>query len=809
MSALWHDLRLAARLLVRRPALTAIVVLSLGLAIGANTSIFSLVSTVLLSPLPYPEAQELVGVYRIDPDVTGPNPSAAGLGGLWAVPYEVHRDWIEMSPVFAAAGGYAPAGLTLQGDDGPSFVGGARVTSGVLEALGVAPRLGRALRPEDDQIGADPVAIVSHGFWQARLGGDPEILGRQLRLDGVAYSVIGVMPPGFAFPDQDYRLWISFSDDQKASPVRNSGYMQVLARLLPGLTLEQAQREMDQVAARIGELHPEEVEHGIGLFSQKELIVGDAGTGLLILMGAVALVLLIACANIASLFLVRAMERRREIGVRCALGASRKRLILGQMSESLLLSLLGGVAGWGLAVVGMKPFLALMPGELPRLDEISVDVRLLLIATGFALLTGLLTGFLPALRAAATPISSVIQEGGRNLAGGRSRSRTHAGLVVSQIALAFVLLAGAGLFIRSMFSILSVNPGFEAQGIAVARVTIPQDLPDWDAVDAYYRRVEERLRVLPGVEEVGAASQMPFVGGWSAPPVSIETSDGIQEGIRHFATVHPAYFTTMGLPVVAGRALSLDDRADTEPVVVISQAMAREIAPQGSPLGLRVRVDSAGDSIWRSVVGVVGDVRYRLHQGPTAMFYVPFAQRPTTLRNWVIRTSADPAGLVSPIRDAITVSNPEGATNVQILDDVIRTSGAVASSRFAGILLGSLACLAALLAVVGVYGVLAYLVQLRSREIGIQLALGAEQFRVLRAVLRQGMVMALLGLVIGTGMALALGRVVESQLFGVQPSDPLTLVFTAALMLVATLLGSYFPARRAAAVDPVEVLRGE
>jgi len=714
-----------------------------------------------------------------------------------------------MSPVFAAAGGYAPAGLTLQGNDGPSSVMGARVTSGVFEALRIPPRLGRGIRPEEDEVGADPVTILSHGFWQSRLGGDPEILGRQLRLDGVAYSVIGVMPSGFGFPDQDYQLWVSFTDDQKASPVRNSGYMQVLARLSPGLTLEQAQLEMDQVALRIGELHPEEVEHGIGLFSQKDLIVGDAGQGLLILMGAVALVLLIACANIASLFLVRATERRREIGVRRALGADHKRLVFAQMSESLLLSLLGGVLGWGLAVVGMKPFLALMPSELPRLDEVSVDLRLLLVAAGFAILTGLLTGIPPALRAAATPITSVIQEGGRNSAGSRSGSRTHAGLVVSQIALAFVLLSGAGLFIRSMISILSVNPGFEAKGISVAQVSIPQDLADWDAVFAYYRQVEERLGVLPGVDEVGAANQMPFVGGWSAPPVSIETSDGISEGIRHFATVLPSYFTTMGLPVVAGRTLSLDDRADTEPVVVVSQAMAQEIAPGASPLGLRIRVDSAGDSIWRTVVGVVGDVRYRLHFGPMAMFYVPVAQRPNVLRNWVIRSSTDPVGLVAPVRDTLKGLNPAGTVNVRILDDVIRASGAVASSRFAGLLLGSLACLAALLAVVGVYGVLAYLVQIRSREIGIRLALGAEQFRVLRAVLRQGLVMALLGLVIGTGMALALGRVVESQLFGVRPFDPLTLALTAALMLVATMLGSYFPARRAAAVDPVEVLRGD
>jgi len=809
MSSIWFDVRKAARLLLRRPGLTLIAVTSLGLGIGANTAIFSLVNTILLTPLPYPDSQGLVELFRIDEDVTGLNPTASRASNLWAVPYEVHRDWLEMSPVFAGAGGYSARGVTLRGVDGPTGLQAGIFTSGVFEALGVAPGLGRPFLPDDDAVGAPPVVVLSHGLWQSRFGEDPEIIGEQLELDGTGYTVVGVMPEGFSFPNQGYRLWISFSDDQKISPVRNAGYMKVLARLAPGVSVEQARLEMAQVASRIGEAFPEEAEHGVGIFLQKDIVVTDSGTGLLISLGAVALVLLIACTNIASLFLVRATERRREIGVRRALGAGKRRLIVQQMSESLLLSLLGGAAGWVLAVFGMEPFLALMPGDLPRLGEMEVDLGLLAIAGGFAILTGILTGILPALRAAGTPITSVLQEGGRSLAGGRSRNRAQAGLVVSQIALAFVLLIGAGLFIRSMVRLMAVEPGFKIENTVIASVDLPQGIESWEDALIYYRDLEARIRALPGVQDVGAASQMPFIGGWSAPPATMETSEGQWDGSLHIATVHPSYHSTLDIPLVAGRGLSQDDRSASEPVVVVSQALADQMAPGGSPLGLRVRIDSRGDSIWRTVVGVVGDVRYRLNQAPMRMAYAPMDQRPTVMGNWVILAASEPAGLVSAIRGVAQEIHPEGSASVQILDDVIRQSDAVISARFSVILLGSLAVLAALLAILGVYGVLAYLVQLRSKEIGIQLAMGADHTRVLRTVLLRGLGMAGIGLGIGALLSLGLGRVMESQLFGVEPWDPLTFVSAGVLMLGATLAASFVPARRAANLDPVEVLKGE
>jgi predicted permease len=809
MGALWHELRHASRLLVRKPGLTLVAVISLGLGIGANTAIFSLVNTILLKPLPYPDSNQLVEAFRIDEQVTGLNPTPAGVSGLWAVPYEVHRDWLENTSVFQAGGGCAGTRVTLLEGDGSSSLLALRMTSGAFQALGVEAEVGRTFLPQDDEVGATPVAVLSYGLWQSLFGGDPEILEKQINLNETAHTISGVMPRDFAFPGDAYRLWISFSDAQKTSPTRNAGYLKVVARLSPGVSLEQARREMDIVSARIGEIHPEESEHRVGLFSQKDMIVGDSGTGLLVLLGAVVLVLLIACTNVAGLFLIRATERRREIGVRRALGAGGRRLVFQHLSESLLLSLLGGAVGWGLAVIGLEPVLSLMPAELPRLAEMRVDQGLLFTAIGFALLTGLLTGVLPAFRAARTPITSVLQEGGRSLSGGRSRNRTQAALVVSQVAFAFVLLSGTALFIRTMAVLLAVDPGFRTENIAVATVSFPAGAQDVNEAQPYFRTLEERIRALPGVVEVGAADQMPFSGGLSAPPVTVETTEGPWEGILHFPTVTPSYFSTMGIPVLSGRGLSLDDTAESDLVVVVSQAQAERMAPEGSPLGLRIRLEAPGADQWRTVVGVVGNVRYGLNWDAMPQAYVPLAQAPDFMDNWVIRTAADPLEVAAAFQQVREELDPEGTSLVRDLGSLVYGSRAVVAARFSLILLGGLAGLAALLAILGVYGILAYLVQLRSREIGIQLALGAEHSKVLVMVLRRGLSMGALGLGAGVLLALGFGRFIESQLFGVEPWDLPALGAAGALLLGATLAASYLPARRAAHLDPAEVLKGE
>ncbi len=809
MNGFLYDIQQALRVLTRRPALTLLVVLSLGLGIGANTAIFSLVNTILLKPLPYPDSQQLVEVFRIDERITGLNPTAKQVSGLWAVPYEVQNDWLRESRVIEAGGGFAGTRVRLRNGDVSTSLPALRMTSGAVKALEVNPELGRTFLPEDDQVGAPPVAVLSHGVWETQFGADPGILGQQIFLDDVAHTVVGVMPPGFGFPSKTYRIWISFTDAQKRSPTRNSGYLRVVARLSPGITLDEARDDMARVDRINGELHPEEEEQGIGMFPLKEMILGGGADGLWALFGAVILVLLIACTNIAGLFLVRATERRREIGVRRALGAGAERLVIQQMAESFILALLGGLAGWALAYVGMEPVLSLMPRELPRIGEMTVDTGLLFTALGFALLTGILTGLLPAFRAARTPITTVLQEGGRSITGGRSRNRTQMVLIVSQVALAFVLLSGAVLFIRSMSGLLAVNPGFDPRGLALVNVSFPSEAQDLDEAYVHFQELERRIRALPGVLDVGAADQMPFSGGLSKPPATVQTVDGEVDRVLHMPTVTPGYFTAMNIPVMAGRGLSTADTEGTEPVVVVSQSLAEKMAPEGSPLGMRVRMNVRGDSIWRTVVGVVGDVRYRLDWSTMDIAYLPFGQDHSYMDNWVIRTAGDPMALTGPFREIQMELDPEGTHIYQDLEDVIHNSWAVVSARFSVLLLGSLAVLAAFLALFGIYGVLSYLVQLNSRAIGIQVALGAERRQVIRSVLTRGVAMAAFGLGIGIPLALILGRIMGTQLFGVEPWDPLSLGLSGILLMAATLVASWIPGRRAAGLDPVEVLKGE
>ena len=671
--------------------------------------------------------------------------------------------------------------------------------------------IGRYFLPEDDAVGAPQAIILGHGVWQSRYGEDPGVLGQTMRANGESYTIIGVMPKGFDFPWEMTEAWITFNDDRKTSTVRNSGYLQVLARLKAEIGQAEAQREMDAVARRNGEMHPEEVEHGIGLFSTKELIIGNARSALFLFMGAVGLVLLIACTNIAGLLLVRATERRREMGIRRAIGGSRGRLVFQNLSEALILSLLGGALGWGLATLGLRPFLALLPGEIPRIGEIQIDSGLFFIATGFALLTGVLTGILPAMRAAGSSITNILGEGSRGTIGGRSCNRTHSALVVSQITLALVLLTGAALFLQSLRTLLSVDLGFAPEGIAVAYTSLPPEMEgeNGEAANAYFREVERNLRGLPAVIAVGAANQMPMMGGFSIPPVSAETQDGIWEGTSHIAFATPGYFSAMGIPLLRGRSLSDDDLPNSEPVVVVSQSFAERRWPDQEALGRRVRWNIEGYSDWRTVVGVVDDVRHRVDSDPFPMFYLPYAQLAIGGMQMVVKASGDPGALVQPIRETLAEANPFSVAAVHLLEERVQDSQVLTSARFTVALVGVFAILASFLAVMGVYAVLAYLVQLRSREIGIQLALGAEKTRVLKSVLGRGLAMAGVGLVLGVLLSLAMGRVVGGMLFGVSPTNPAALAVAGILLTVAVLAASYLPARRAAGLDPVEVLKGE
>ncbi len=810
VSNLLLDLKLAIRLLFNKPGFTMAAVLTLGLGIGANTTIFSVVHAVLLKSLPYPEPEQLVSVFRIDPKVTGKKPNPARLANLYAVPYAVHLDWARRSPVFETAGAYAPAGFTMTGGDRPERFIGARMDSGVFRSLGVQPFLGRALLPEDDQVGAPSLAILSYGLWQRHFGSDSSILGEQVVLNSEPHTIIGVMPQRFVFPDTNCELWASLDDAGKESPVREYGYLQVIARLREGVTLEQAQREMDGVARQIGEAQPEEKEHGIGLFPRKELMVVNSRAGLLLLIGAVGLVLLIACANIANLLLVRATERRRELGLRQALGAVRSRLVVQYFCESLVLSLTGGVVGYWIAFASLKPLVGAFPGGLPRAAEISVDYRLLLFAVGLSIVTGLITGSLPALRAIRLPIVDVLRDGGRGFAGGKHRSRTQAALVVSEIALAFVLLAGVALFIKSYLALTAVEPGFAADNVLTMTISLEERRGDSDEEFlAFITELHERLRALPGVQAVGGASQMPFMGGTSWPPTSLETSDGVIDDSIHSVTVTPEYFATMKIPLVAGRQLAKTDTQGTPPVAVVSEAMVRKYWSEENPIGRRIRVNVGDKPDWMTVVGVVGDVKYGLNRNPYPQFYVPYAQEPGGYQNVVLKTAMTPDVATPSIRALLRSIDPGVPTHIQRLEDRIDQSSAVAGKRFQILLLGCLSGLAALLAVIGIYGVLAYIVSQRSHEIGIRMALGAGKASVMRNVVGRGLLLAGIGLVVGLVITLAFSRLMESLLFEVSPTDPATLTGVALLVALAAAAASSFPAYRATKVDPSEALRQE
>ena len=808
--SLGYDARIALRGLRKRPGLSLAAILTLGLGIGANTIIFSVVDGVLLRPLPFPESDRLVNAFRVDPEVTGRNPDLSTLGGLYSVPYPVFLDWAEMSLVFEVAGAYQQESFTVTGDNQAERIGGTEVSWGVLNALGVRPVVGRLFGPEDDAVGAPRVCVLGYGTWLSRYGADPSVVGRSIPLNGVAHEIIGVLPRGFRFnSDRESwdAIWVTFTDEFKSSTVRNAGSLQVIARLEPGVTLDQAQREMDAVAHRIGELHPEEVEHGIGLVGRQDLMVANARAGLTMLLGAVGLVLLIACANIANLLLVRATERRRELGLRQALGADRARLVAQHMSESVLLALAGGIVGCAVALVCLQPFLAVFP-SMPRIDEVRIDMRLLSFAAAVAVATGVITGLLPSIRAIRTSVMEVLQDGGRGSAGGRRRSRTHTGLIVAEVAIAFVLLVGTGLFVRSLQRLMRVDTGFASANLIVSWVGPSTQYRDWgDATRGFYRELTPQIEAIPGVESFAFAGQMPFVGGWSSPPTAIETPDEIVETTVHRTSMTPGYLRTMGIPLLAGRDFTAEDSQNSPPVVVINRAMADRFWPDLDPLGRRVMVPIQGDSVWRTVVGVAENTVYRLDIRPFPKYFVPFEQIPFWGEWLIVRSDLGVDALAPAIRQAVWSVDSEIPLSVFRLQDAIDGSRAVAQPRFAVFVFGCLSSLAALLAVLGIYGVLSYIVQQQSNEIGIRMALGAEAGTVVRAVLQRGLVMAGAGLALGLAAAYAGSRVVRSLLFEVSPMDPVTLVGVAVLVLGAAMLASWIPARRASRVDPVEALR--
>ena len=804
-----QDVAYALRTLRQRPGYAAIAVLTLALGIGANTSIFSVVNGVLLQPLPYPEPDRLVNLYQTNAEwMERPNPRFAAMGRRFPVSFPVYRDWLELNRSFQSIGIYRGEQFMIAGGDRAELIRASRVTFGVLETLRIPPFLGRTFTPEDDLVGAEAVTILGRDLWRRLFGGDSSVVGRSIAMGDRRFTVIGVMPPGFQFPGPTTQVWVNFNDFEKQGGRDQQSYTG-LARLRPGVSLDMAQREMQAVNDQMVELTAGEHEFGVRVMSRMELVAGNVRPALLVLLGAVGLVLAIACANIANLMLVRAMGRRRELAVRSALGAKRGRLIRQLLIESLVIAVLGGMAGVAVAVATFKPLLALLPDTLPRIDAISIDRYVLLFSAGVSIVTGLLVGTLPALAASRTSIGVVLQDAGRGFAGERQGARTRGTLVVVEVALAFLLLVGAGLLVKSFLRLTSVDRGFDSVNLLTFTVSLPRSRYDGDdRVNAFYIQLDEQLGALPVVLAVAGADNMPFRGGTSSFDVTAERSTGVFETNVENSIVTERYFDVMGIPLLRGRNFAESDR-DGPLATIISDAAAQMHWPGEDPIGRRIKTgDPDSDTPWMTVVGIVPNVRSRLHVTPVPKIYRPMSQRVRRGRVMVLKVQGDPT-LIAPLaqRAAWNLDKDLAVTSVRTLDDIISIS--VAMPRFRAMLLSSLAGLALVLALVGIYGVLAYSVAQRTGEIGIRMALGADHRNVVTGVLRHGIGLAALGLLIGLGLAFFAVRVLESFLFEMTAFDPGLFGIAAAVLAATAVLASFIPARRATRVDPATALRSE
>ncbi len=809
LAAAGRDLRLAARTLTRRPGLTAAVVGTLALGMGGITAAFSIVSAVLLEPLPYDEPDRLVGVYRFRTDMAGGAPPASAAGQSYSVSPVTFRDWQQGGRAFEAMGAFEGVSYALGTPSGPVRISGVNATSGTFRALGVQPLTGRLLLPRDDEIGEPRVALLSYGLWERAFASDPEILGRTLSLDGVAHMVVGIMPPGFAFPYEGVDVWAPLPESRRAWPTRSGGFLQVVGRLAEGVTTAEAQREMTALQAQLADAYEGERDRGAKIYPLRELQVAQSRPGLLLLLGATTLVLLIACANVTNLLLVRAVERDHELAIRTALGGGRLHLAAQLASEGIVLALLGGGAAVLVAATGVRPLLSLLPVALPNASAVRVDGTVLTFAVLMTITVGVLTGLGVALRTTPSHAGSALRQDSRGSAGGgRNRSRTL--LAVVQMTLAFVLLSGAGLSMKGFLGVAALDPGFDSADRLAMRVLLPEEYRDDSAaVSGFFEDLTERLSSRGDVAAAGSASQMPYSGGTSFPPASFETADGVVNAAVHSSAVTAGYFDAAGIRLVSGRLLTREDRAGTLPVAVVNETLARTYWHDESALGHRLRLDLPGDSVWRTVVGVVADVRYGFGWAPFPEFYSTVEQRSLWYQTVLVHASGDPASVSEAMREALWALDPGIPATVRTWDELASQSRGFALARFGSIAMAFMAGLAAVLAVVGVYGVIAFTVRMRRHEFGVRVALGGSLPGILRGVLMEGLRLATAGIVVGLATVLAADRFLDPSLFPAGTRDPITLGAVALLLLGTGLGASVLPAFRSTRVDPVRTLRSQ
>ena len=812
--ALAQDIRFALRMLRKSPAFAAIAILTLALGIGANTALFSVVNGVLLNPLPYPHSGQLVAISERNAG----QPQAP-------ISYLNFLDWQRDNRSFSSMAMYRHEDYNFTSGHGPAQrVNGFMISAQFLSTLGVHPALGRDFNPNDDRLGAAPIALLSDGFWHLEFGGSPSILDHVITLNGADYTVVGILPPDFLFYGADRDVYIPLGqwNDPSFRDRRVDESAHAIGRLKPGVTLAQARGDMDRIAHNLAVLYPEADKNvGVSLVTMKEDIVGDVQPVLLVLLAAVGFLLLIACANVASLLLARSMARSGEFALRSALGAGRGRLIRQLLTESILLAAAGGLLGLGLAFLATKAIVAALPAELPRVNDVAIDARVLLFSLGLSLLAGIVFGLAPALKTSGASVQQVLRQAGRGAAGARHRLQ---GLfVAAEVALALVLLIGAGLMLRTFAALWKVNPGYNPDHAITFSVSLPANAKTTAAeTRARLRQFESAMRAIPGVEAVSVTlgsrpmihdSALPF---WIEGEPKPDNDNDMHPAM--FYLVESGFQRAMGITLLRGRFISDHDDENAPIVVDIDDVLARKYFPHSNPIGQHIHL--AQFDVEAEIIGVVGHVK---QWGPgndpkasiEAQFYYPMMQMPPKLMPLladvtavVLRTHDDPSAIMPSVRRAVAQLDPnEIVYAVETMNGVIERS--FAARRLSMILLASFAALALLLSCIGIYGVISYLVGERTREIGVRMALGAQRSDVLRLVLSQGLRMALLGVAAGIALAAALTRLMSAQLYGVSPRDPLTFAAVALVLILVALAACYIPARRAASVDPTEALRAQ
>ncbi len=804
METLWHDIRYGALQLARSPGFTAVAELTLALGIGANTAIFSVANAVLLQPLPYKDPDRLVRLWESNPGRNWPFFSASAPN---------FDDWTKQNQSFESLAASEGGTLNLTGDGEPERLVSRRVSSTFFPLLGIEPALGRNFTREEDQPGSTRVVILSHGFWQRRFGSDPKILGRALQLNGEPNEVVGVLPAEFQFsPGTEVYAPLAIDWNQRGRANRSNHTLLVVGRLKPGLTLAQAQADMDGIAKRLEQQHPE-TNSGWGVRTATFydwFFTQETRQGIWVLLGAVGFVLLIACANVANLLLARLPGRRRELALRVALGAERSRVLRQLLTESALLASLGCLGGMLLAAWGTDMIASSTSINVPRLDETRLDGVVLAFSVLLSVVTTVVFGLAPALQASRANLHDVLKEGSRGMAG--SRHRLRAALVVSEIALALMLLVGAGLMLRSLLHLQSVPLGFQAENVLVMRINLPQGrYPDGGQRVEFYNRLLERMRSVPGVREAAAVSGLPFESWNWAQELYFEGRESTGEPLSaDVQAVTPSFFRTLEIPLLGGRDFSVQDGdRDASRVVVVSQGFARRFFPGQDAVGQRFRTQPTESPF--AIVGVVADIRPNgdsLRGEPRPTFYYCSCQIGFSSMALVVRTGPLPETMTAALRGQVGALDPElPVYNVGTMEDIVAT--AVGETRFQTTLLALFAGLALLLAAVGIYGVMAYSVSQRAQEIGVRMALGAQPGSVLSLLLGQAARLAGLGVVLGLASAFALSRLLGTLLYRVTPTDPATFAGVSLLLLLVTLLASYVPARRAMRVDPMVALRYE